>query len=211
MKRIAMLVALVALALPSVATAGNSGDSRLDAISSAIAGHPVGVYCENDWVEWYNIFRVDQGTLGFTASTVTTIFLNPRECATLRGWLLNGNSEDMGAYWFSLAILVTIHESIHQRLYPQNITLARNEAYVECLALKEFRDDATRFFGVPVNVPQLSVKPVVKKIKVGKVTRRVTTWVPITISIANPYLIRLDNYAHGWDATMPSNYHGATC
>lgn len=59
MKRIIIVITLAAtlvLAVSATATAADWPDNRLDAVSSAVAGHSVHVYCEDDQGSWNDYF-----------------------------------------------------------------------------------------------------------------------------------------------------------
>ncbi len=213
MRRLLLLLGAAALLVlvvyTATARASNWPEPRLDAIATQIAGHPVSVYCEMDWRPW--IYNGEYGAAGFTYLEYTTVFIAPDWCEALH-YLVAG--EDVGSIYAAEAILVLTHESMHQRnrLVP---ALGRNEAFTECLALKEFRSVAVSLFGIPETVQQQSFKLVTRLLKRrvrGKtVTFKVSQTVPIVVTLPNPYLQRVLFDMARWDAALPAAYHGATC
>jgi hypothetical protein len=206
---IGVIVYLAVTGTANAATKTNWADGRLDQIASSIAGHPVNVYCEDDWRVW--IYNGEYGVGGFTSLAGTTVWINPDECATLH-YLVDG--EDVGTLQASVAILYLTHESMHQR-NRANPALGRNEAYTECLALKEFRSVAVNLFHVPALVNVQTYRTVTRWItrRIHRKTFRirVSSVVSTTVTVPNPYLERLVRDAGRWDAGLPAAYHGATC
>lgn len=206
MKRL-LIIIIAALALAAPAAAANWPLAQLDQIGTALSGKPVNVWCEDSWLPWESFWAQfgQDGTYinGFTYSlTGSTLYLSPKICETLHAWF---NNEDVGTYHAAQAMLVLTHEAQHQRLH------SNDEALVECNALKLFPSVATTYFRVPLTVSEQYLVSVVRKIKVGKKIRRVTTTIVHTRTIANPYYTRLLADAIRWDGAMPANYHGATC
>lgn len=200
-----LLMALVAMSSAAGALAGNAQDSRIDAIASSIAGHPVNVWCETDDVQWVGIesqfppgFEAD----GFTFIDTPTVYLAPRICLNLHLMLDNGYAA-AGPAWGALAIKVLIHEDVHQRGIS-------DEAVTDCTALSEFQADAVKFFGVPATVSQTYAVGRYVLVKVGPKTRRVRTKALVTQQVPNPALAELYAWAVAWHKAMPAAYQG-TC
>lgn len=187
-----IVAAAAFLAFAAPAAAGSWPDARLDQAASSVAGHPVFVYCEDDWVEWYNTFRVNQNVFGFTYLSRPVVFVNPRECLTLHA-LVNG--ADVGTFYASIALLTLVHESVHQRGIS-------DEGITECTALPLVPGIATAYFGIPQTAPQEYTASVVKR--VGR--RRVTVQVVRTRQVPNPYLDRLAADTRAWHNILPDNY-----
>jgi hypothetical protein len=148
-----------ALAATTTAKAADWHLARLDSVATAVAGHPVSVYCGSSEAEWVDVSRaiIDDGDnlLGFTYPTANTdpfgnvneIYLNPRACTTFQiyfanGWGTTAAARDAGLYWLAGAALTLVHESIHQ-------SGVADEGQTECAAIKLMPKALPAFFGVP--------------------------------------------------------------
>ena len=102
MHRKIIVVAVVAVAgfvLASSAAASNWPSGRLDTAASAVAGHPVQVWCEENWGDWIHLgddYSEDFSYLmGFTFPSEPIVYINPAHCETLHA-LLGGSQ--VGSY-----------------------------------------------------------------------------------------------------------------
>lgn len=200
MKKI-ILVMIIALLLPVAAQAANRPDNRLDVAASALAGHPVEVWCEDTWSSWiltgFQLFNQDWSFLaGFTFAGDNTIFVSPRACETLHA-LLNYGPNRVGSYYASSAVLTLVHEAMHQRGIS-------NEGEADCNALNLIRSAGVSYFGYRVQEQQQYVARVVKRVK-GK---RVVTPVVRTRLVPSPTLAQFYNDAVSWHRSKPAEYQG---
>lgn len=187
---IVLMVWLVAAAIVVTAAHGAYQDQRLNAIASAVAGHPVIVSCASGAHEWSR-FEDTAGlafeTDGFTfVGRDNVVYLAPRICDTLMADLTVGTNY-VGDYWNGLAIRAILHESVHQR----GIT---DEGITECTAMQLVKQYATSF-GYAAKVTQVSYV----RVRDGHF-RRVSKFV------ANPAIARMYAWAVAWHRQLPSNY-----
>lgn len=193
-----VLIFVVAFALVYIAGArAASHDTRLDAVASAVAGHPVVAVCadnDHEWVSWEDQSAGGAELDGFTQITVgPNIYLAPRICNTLEADLQNGPSA-VGDYWLGLAIKTIIHESVHQR----GIT---DESVTDCTALTLVKQYAVSSFGFAPTVTRQVIAS--KKVK-GKRVLYVKQ-----VTVPNPALADLYAWALAWHRALPANYQGA--
>lgn len=188
------LIALVMFALVFVAGARASyGDARLNAVASAVAGHPVVVSCGSGAGEWSNTeksagltFEVDGFT---TASQSNVIYLAPRICDTLEADFTAGPNA-VGDFWNGLAIKTIIHESVHQRG-------VLDESVTDCTALSLVQTYAPSF-GYAKTITQ---KVIASKLVKGKRVLYVKL-----VTVTNPALARLQFEAKAWHDVLPPSY-----
>jgi hypothetical protein len=195
-------VALVALGLVNAARASDRHLPLLDAIAGEVAGHPVPVYCEDSWAEWF-AFSAGDGTAGFTRPGYSPwVYVSPRQCETL--WAL-ANHENVGTYYASSAILTLAHEATHQRGGTYAVVGdPATEGRTDCAALPLVPTIATRWLGVPATIIETYI---------AKVRRRVSKrWVLVAVArertVPNPYLTALAADALRWHRSKPANYQG---
>lgn len=200
-------VVFAVLALAPVASASDWHDNTLDAAASSIAGHTVPVYCEDSWIEWYNVFRADQNVAGFTnPSRSPWIYVSPSQCSSLHALV---NHEDVGTFYAATSLLTLAHEAVHQRGGEfANCTSANSgcEGRTECAAIPLVPTLVTQFFGIPPTVTEQYTVPVIKKRKVGKRVIRYTTTVVRYRSVSNPWLARLATDVQRWHQIKPDVY-----
>lgn len=186
-------VLLLTFSLPAHAA---SHDARLDTVATAIAGHPVVAVCADSTVEWATWETQVAGGIeldGFTQLAVgPNIYLAPHICKTLLAGLQVGPTA-VGIYWYSLAIKTILHEAVHQR----GIT---DEGMTDCTALTLVRQYALSSFGFTLTVP--------KTVIASKLVKGKRVYFTKTITVPNPALAMLDQYAHAWHAVLPANYQG---
>jgi hypothetical protein len=208
MKYVGIVTAVIAaLVLAGTATAGNWSDSRLNTAATAVAGHPINVWCEASWSDWVHTgdeFGTDFGLVwGLTAPTTTTVFVNPDVCFSLH-LLLSG--ADVGTVNAAQALLTLAHEASHQAGYWE-------EADAECHALTKTEDLAVGYF----NIRAMVMKPytAIAKRNVGvrvnghTVIRSVTTKVIRYHNVRNPWLTRLAGDVQAWHNATPAEYRTA--
>lgn len=183
MRRLVIMAALL-LAFAPVAKAADAHDLRLDTAASWAAGHPVQVYCEDSWQEWYG-FGYPQFE-SFTQQGQPWIWLDPKVCDALSS-LANGR--DVGTYYASSALLALAHESSHQ------FGLV-DEGQTDCRGLLLVTQLATQFFGI-------APKVAVKHYKVVRGKLRVTTTM-----VVNPWLTKMRQDAEFWHRRKPPEYQG---
>lgn len=190
-----LLVSAYLLVFMTGRAAGAYQDPGVNAVASAVAGHPVIASCAATSAEWSQFettagytFEVD----GFTfASRDNVIYLAPRVCSTLLALLNPAQHNDVGTYWAALALKVLIHESIHQRG-----VLAENVA--DCTAIPLVPQYAVSNFGYPATIKMYVYTRVPKTARYKRVLR----------TIPNPELARLAYWTYQWHLAMPSSYQG---
>src|SRR5215471_4079533 len=204
----AILVLVVAAVTAGAATASSRGNWNLDRINqvaSSIAGHPVGVYCEDSNAEWVDVSRAFGGTgdglMGFTwgpnvtdpFGNVNAIYLNPQSCVAFHifdgeGWGTNTAAADAGVFWLADAIIALTHESQHQA----GVT---DEGVAQCNAITALRNGLiTSAYGIPTKISQMTIK----KNRHGKLVK-------VRVVVANPVYYRLlswINVIHSTDAPI---------
>jgi hypothetical protein len=190
---VAAVAAIAAFAAPAV-SAASAPDSRLDALASSIAGHPVTVWCESSWGDWIHTgdsINVDfSDLLGFTNQTSTTIYISPGVCET---WhvLLNNSYIDSGDFWTALAIHTLVHESVHQRGIA-------DEGAADCTALQLDPAVDGKFVA-----PTFTVS---RQVAVGSgKNRRIVTR---KVTVANQDYQRVVAWQHFFHKTAPPEYQG---
>ena len=191
----------------TAATKANWADVRLDSIATAISGHPVRVYCENDPVAWAN--GLGPGAWGYTfpphfnpglpPEYQNTIWVHPTICALLHGILDNRDSIDWAPA--ALAIHVLVHESFHQRdgIYGDcTATDQTCEGRTDCAALAFDETAETTLFGYPLTVMVTTNKAVYRWVrrKVRKHWRRVRVVRSVAVQTVtrNPVLDYMHQY-----------------
>lgn len=210
MHRKIIVVAVVALAgfvLATSAAASNWPSGRLDSAASAVAGHPVQVWCEDNWGDWIHLgddVGVDFSYLmGFTFPSEPIVFINPAHCETLHA-LETGLQ--VGAYHSSLALLTLAHEAVHQRG-------VRDESVTDCTALPLVPGLASNYFRVPRTIARTKIvsytKTVVRRVNGKTVRVRVRAQRAVRVRVANAFLAQLGTYARAWHSTAPPAYQGA--
>jgi hypothetical protein len=208
---VAVVTAAILAATAGPAAASKSSNwplAQLDAASSAVAGHPVQVWCEGSWGDWIHLgdsVGVDFGTVfGFTNLDDPVIYINPDKCETLHALVSN---YDVGTYHASIAILTLAHESVHQRGIS-------DEGVTDCTALPLVPDLAVNYFGYPETVAQTKIvsytKTVVKRVNGKRVTIKVRAQKAVKVTVANPELAWLAEDALAWHRSLPAEYQG-TC
>jgi hypothetical protein len=202
------VAALAAFVLASPAAASNWPSGDLDAAASAVAGHPVQVWCEENWGDWIHLGDDDGEDFsyleGFTFPSEPIVFINPAHCETLHA-LLDGRQ--VGSYHSSIALLTLAHEAVHQRG-------VLDEGVTDCTALPLVPGLATDHFGVPRSVSKTRIvsytKTVVRRVNGRSVRVRVRAQKAVRVNIANPYLADLAAAARAWHRAAPAEYQG-TC
>jgi hypothetical protein len=132
------LVALVALALAFAAPASAQADqSKLDAMASLVAGHPVRVDCVRDADAWGR--GPAPGALGYAYDHEPgAIHLSPYACLVL---------DVPGSPLFGGGLHILAHEAAHARGI-------HDEGCAEVWALAWVADLGRRFYGVPFFSPR---------------------------------------------------------
>jgi hypothetical protein len=206
MKRVAIVGAVIALAVPATGAAENRPHPTLDAVATAVAGKPLTVHCETDWLVWIKAFESvgENGTFvnGFTNLEAAVVYVNPRQCETLHA-MLNGWS--VGTYYAASALLTLVHESVHQR----GIT---DEGVTDCTALPLVPGIATSSFQIPATVSEQYLAPVkrqlVFRVNGKRIVRTVTTQGSRFRVVPNPWLSSLVADALAWHRAKPPEYQG---
>lgn len=170
-------------------------DQRLNAVASAVAGHPVTVSCAasaHEWSQFEDAAGYTFETDGFTyiGRTPSVIYLAPRICDTLVADEHAGPTA-VGDFWNGLAIKVILHEASHQAGIS-------DEGAADCNALSLVKQYAPSF-GYSKTVTSVSYR----KLANGTYKRVVRT-------VPNPALARLYSWASFWHRALPANYQG-TC
>ena len=192
---ILMVMAIAAVAFAIAATAARAAyqDPKLNAVASAVAGHPVIASCAtgaHEWSQFEDVAGLAFETDGFTfVGRDNVIYLAPRICDILLADFSYGVTA-VGDYWNGLAIKTIIHESVHQR----GIT---DESVTDCTALKLVKQYALSF-GYAAKVTQVSYV----RVKEGRYRR-------VTKLVANPALDRLYQSAVAWHKQLPIAYQVA--
>jgi hypothetical protein len=211
MHRKIIVVAVVALAgfvLANSAAASNWPSGRLDTAASAVAGHPVQVWCEENWGDWIHLGD-DYGEdfsylMGFTFPSEPIVYINPAHCESLHA-LLGGSQ--VGSYHSSIALLTLAHEAVHQRGID-------DEGVTDCTALPLVPGLAANYFRVPRRIARTKIvnytKTVVRRVNGKSVRMRVRAQRAVRLSIANPFLGKLAADARAWHRAAPPQYQG-TC
>lgn len=169
------------------ANAANYNDTRLDAVATAIAGHPVTVTCADTTRDW--VADEDAAHLTFEADGYTfvggqpIIWLAPRVCATLEA-LLAHPAAQVGPYWVALAVKTILHESTHQ-------SGVLDERTTDCKALAILPTWLPKF-GIAAKVAQASYV----KQKSGLYKR-------VTKTVTNPLFAQTISYAKYWHNLVP--------
>ena len=174
------------------------------------------VYCESSYLEWGQIEQTigNIDVEGFTWAPPTPapapfatgwIYLSPPICESLHA-ILDDGFDAVGPFWGSLAVKTVVHESIHQR----GVT---DESVTDCTALQEL-DTYLPAFGVPATATTtvLKRKTTRKRIKVaaGKYrTITITSMVPTNVTIPNPEIATINQWAAAWHKALPAAYQGA--
>lgn len=180
-------------AVASRATAQAVQYPALNAVASAVAGHPVVASCATSTHEWASFedkagytFEVD----GFTfIGRESVIYLAPRICDTLMADLTEGPAS-VGPFWLGLAIKVILHESTHQAGVV-------DEGATDCLALSLVKSYAVSTFKVAATI----TKVVYTKTASGLYRRTVHT-------VPNPLLASIYASALRWHRLLPAEYQG---
>lgn len=194
----------------------NTPDPRLDQIATAIAGHPVTVYCENDPAAW--AAGGSPGAWGYTwpphwngilpPALQNVVWVHPIVCATLHS--LMDNHDGTQPYDAALAIHILVHESFHQRdgVYGDCTQTDKScEGRADCGALAYDETAETTLFGFPATVTTTEVvtntvyRYVRRKVRGHWRRVRVKRQVSTVVSTTSRNLI-LD-YMH----TIQQNYH----
>lgn len=204
----AVVAVLVAPAAALASTASNWPDSRLDAVATSVAGHPVSVWCESSDQDWVSaeqeIGSPDLDGFTFQGMATPTVFVAPHVCATLH-YILQFGYQATGLLWDAEAIETLIHESVHQR----GIT---DEAVTDCTAMPLVEGYAISSFGFPAMVTQTTYRAVSKsvRVKTGRTfkTTHYTTTVPVTSTVRNPDLDVLGQFVQAWHKALPAQYQG---
>ncbi|HUP02062.1 MAG TPA: hypothetical protein VM737_11145, partial [Gemmatimonadota bacterium] len=191
------------------AGAGNLPHPTLDAIASEVAGKPVTAWCETSDIEWNDAIARAFGVRGellngFTWISQPVVYLAPRVCIPLRIAFDHGY-RDVGSYHLSRAMLVLIHEAVHQRG-------VENEAETDCTALELLPNVARAYFGYHdyrlVQRIVMGWKTVIRKVAGRKVRLRVRTARIVQVQEADPDLPRLIGWAWAWHRAAPAAYQG---
>jgi hypothetical protein len=197
---------LVGLAAGTAAQAANAPHPTFDALATEVAGHSTQVWCEDDPYDWDQLWYpqgVPGGYIqGFAPYGGNVVFVSPTICEALWATVDPGGPGgylDSGMSFFARALLVLIHEAEHAKGIV-------NEAEAECAALPLVVPMAVKHFGVPQTIKQARV--VSKWKKVGK--KRVRVQVVQQVSVANPDLTRIAQWAKYWHDVLPAEYRG-TC
>jgi hypothetical protein len=221
--KIALFLAafLAALALghhnATAASLADTGDPRLDAVASGIAGHPVHVYCEDDLAEWAGFYTA---ALGFTYAPETgntTVWVHPYVCGFLHKMLdeAASNPPDSNDYPYmgiAQAVHVLTHESVHQigGQYADCYVVpgdASCEGRTDCRALELDRATAVAL-GVPATVPQRAERLRAVKVRVRGKVRRVYRRYYVTVRVPNPVLDTLRWHEVQMHDGLPPQYLG---
>lgn len=177
--------------LMASAARGAYQDQRLNAVATAVAGHPVVVSCAtgvHEWAKFEDTAKYTFETDGFTyIGGASVIYLAPRICDTLEADLHAG-PESAGAYWNGLAIKVLLHEASHQAGLV-------DESDAECNALKLVKKYAVETFGYKASVTRVTYV----KVRDGHY-KRVVKMVP------NPALAQVQSWALYWHRLLPASY-----
>jgi hypothetical protein len=193
-----LALAILALVGASSASAQNWPESKLDAVASHVAGHPVSVWCEDNWRDWIHTgdsVNEDWSYVGgFTVLSTPTVYLAPDVCETLHVLAKSGPSF-VGAYHASWAVQALVHEGVHQRGVA-------DEGETDCAALSIVGDIAVRHFGYKRTERQAYVHK--RKVKGRSVTSVRYRQVP------SPALAAFTSFAQAWHDAAPDEYQG-TC
>ncbi|HXG76859.1 MAG TPA: hypothetical protein VNJ53_09845 [Gaiellaceae bacterium] len=209
MRAIACLVTVVSsLVLAGTATAADWPDGRLDAVATAIAGHPVHVFCEADQGAWnahfYNRGQAPWSVFGFTSLGSPVVYMSPDVCLHLHllldfGWLEGGIAKS------ALAVMTLTHEAIHQRGIG-------DERETQCLTLQLVGQVAQEYFGlsptVTVQQPTIVTKSKVVRRKGQRIVVTYRTTELRSVEVANPAVQRFDEWVLAWHRTLPAPYQG---
>jgi hypothetical protein len=217
-----LIVAVISLSFVASAHAATSADRHnvlFDQVATQVAGHPVTVFCEDDWADWL-VTNEGVANNGFTNVAVPEVFISPRQCETLQAL---ADHEDVGTYFAASALLTLVHEAIHQRgILDEGVT--------DCTAIPLVAGVATQFFGIPATVDEISTvsRRVTssKRVKVSRrikvkgryvtaagyttITRSVPVVTSVTTAVPNPWLDRLAIDLEVWHRSKPVAYQG-TC
>jgi hypothetical protein len=187
----------LALVCAGTASAANQPDPRLDAAASLVAGHPISVYCENDWATWL-ANTSGPGESGFTVIGTPVVYVDPQVCLTLQIML---HGDDAGSVYGSQALLTLAHESVHQR----GIT---DEGVTDCTALPFVPQLATKFFGIPATVQQTVTATRTILVRIGSKSKRISVTYTKEAIVPNPFLTTLATQAELWHRASPPEYQG---
>src|SRR2546423_14280329 len=108
MKKLVLILAFLgALAGAGTASAWNAGTTKLAAVATYVAGHPVSVWCETDpaaWMEMLGSSPEMANVLGFTYLDEPTVYVNPTDCRILRLASFGYDPADTGLFYLARAI-----------------------------------------------------------------------------------------------------------
>jgi hypothetical protein len=159
MKRITLTTIAVALATAFFASAAlaapaaNRSDPRLDTIASAVAGHPVNVWCEDNATDWGAGPAPTVWGYTYPPPSSNTIHVSPWICMNLHTVLDTTNRDELAMYAVAAAIHTLVHESVHQRggiygdCYANGPTDMGCEGRTDCMALTLDVAVAVDYFG----------------------------------------------------------------
>jgi len=196
------------------ATAADNPDPRLDAVASAIAGHPVHVWCEGDYAEWHS------AAIGWTTPPEfgNVVHIHPWACNGLHQ-ILDGAEPNTTALPLMLAadsIHVLTHESVHQRggqyadcygWYGGDPNDASCEGRTDCEALALDRATALAL-GVPATAPQQALRYKTVRRKAHGRWRRVRVAYLVWVSTPNWALEQYTWYQRQYHNGLPPQYLG---
>lgn len=173
-----------------------SHDPRLDAVATAVAGHPVTAVCADTNTEWVQWQQQNLGGLeadGYTYISVPDyIYLAPFVCRTLRADLGWGPTV-VGNFWLALAIKTILHEAVHQQGQP-------DEAVTDCAALALVKQYAVSTFGY--------TETITKQVIASKIVKKKRVYYLKTVTVPNPALEDMYQMAVQWHKGLPANYQG---
>ena len=198
-----------------------------NAVASALAGFPVEVDGEDDYVEWGSWVDAPYAVIGFTylyASASSPlyhrIFLAPPIWSTLLQ-IDSGGIDSVSRADAAEAILTLTHEAYHQRLYSSD------ESRVNACALRDFGWVLVNEFGVSQTTQQTVTSPKTSYVRVrhavwriskGKRVRRYvyrlvrkTTYTSHTLTVLNPGYGALVSAAEAFVASQPPPYNSGIC
>jgi hypothetical protein len=217
MKRIMMLLLVLALAVPAAANAADRPHPTLNAVSTEVAGKPVRVHCETSEVQWIG-WQLQFGRVlsGFTFFDQPVTYIAPNFCHTLH-WSLTYGYREVGLVWLTGAVSVLVHEAVHQRGI-------RDERVTECTAQPLIVPMMQKYFGLTATVPHTSYQTITEPKQISRTVRRkiagkwrririVTTVmvervIAVQQQVPNPDVARAQQWVTGWHEALPPEYTG---
>lgn len=215
--RLLVVLAALALAAATSASAANQPHPTLDAIATEVTGYPATVWCENSAEGWAALRAGGPGARGFVrwpngaALPEPTAYIAPWDCLPLLDGLAYRDQHEPEL--LGQALLTLLHESVH-------LSGVRDEAAADCAALALVKSYAIRYFGFTATVTQkrrvLRWSFVKRKVWVWRngerlqVVKRVRVRVTrvVSVRVANPRLKLLYKAAFTRHLGSPSEYQG---